>query len=371
MPKASPGRRLTILLVLGVGALGMAAPFLWLILSSLKPEHQVFDPSRLLPYAQYVTVDDEEYRAEVEGREYGTSRIRIEEGPRAGEERVVPAQGIVAGRIDSESGERWRVIVLEEVEPTRVTVRLVSDGPLEGERVTVSAAGLREGVRPRFENYLEALTTFDFLRYLFNTLGVVALTILGTVLSCSLCGYAFARLEFPGRGTLFVLLLSTMMLPAVVTMIPSFSIFKGLGWLDTYLPLVVPAFFGNPFFIFLFRQFFKTIPGDLLDAARLDGCSEIGIYWRIVLPLAKPAIATVVIFTFLETWNDFLRPLIYLFDPMKFTLAVGLASFRSYYQTQWHLLMAAAAIMILPVLVLFFVGQKSFKEGVNVSGLKG
>ncbi len=365
--------RAPILAALTIGAVGMLAPFLWLVLSSLKPEHQVFDSSRLLPTAPTVEIDGDEVRIEILERQYGTSRVRINQGPRRGEERVVPAQGIVAGRIDAGDeapDTRWRVTVLEEVVPTEVVAR-IEEGPRAGEQTTVRASELRERIRPRFENYVEALTTFDFLRYLGNTLGVVVMTILGTVLSCSLCGYAFARLEFPGREALFVLLLSTMMLPAVVTLIPSFSLFKGLGWLDTTLPLIVPAFFGNPFFIFLFRQFFKTIPGELLDAARLDGCSELGIYWRIVLPLARPAIATVIIFTFLETWNDFLRPLIYLFDPLKFTLAVGLASFRSYYQTQWHLLMAAATIMIVPVLVLFFVGQRAFKRGVNVSGLKG
>lgn len=224
----------------------------------------------------------------------------------------------------------------------------------------------------RFQNYVEALTYKPFGRYIANTMWIVALNLVAIIGSASLCAYGFARIRFPGRDFWFAIVLSTMMVPFFVMMIPQFVIFSRLGWIDTYLPLTVPFFFGGGAFnIFLLRQFFRTLPPELAAAARIDGCGEFGIYARIFMPLAKPALATVAIFTFLNGWNDFIGPLLYINDPNSFTVAVGLATFRSVMRTRWDLLMAASTAMIVPVVLLFFFAQRYFIEGIVLSGLKG
>jgi multiple sugar transport system permease protein len=195
--------------------------------------------------------------------------------------------------------------------------------------------------------------------------------VVGTLTSCSLVGYAFARLDWKGRDVWFIVLLSTMMLPYQVTLIPVFLVFRWLGWLNTLLPLFVPAFFGNAFIIFLFRQFFLTIPRELDEAAIIDGCSYLQVFWWIILPLAKPALAMGAIFSFIYSWNDFLGPLIYLNRPETFTLALGLASFRHQFTVEWSLLMAASLLIMLPNIVIFFLAQRWFIEGITLTGLKG
>ncbi len=224
----------------------------------------------------------------------------------------------------------------------------------------------------RWENYLEALTASPFHLYLFNTLVIVIAGEIGVLLTASMAAYGFARLRFRGRDFMFSVILATIMLPWVVTMIPRYILFKQLGWLDTPLPLIVPDWFGGGAFnIFLLRQFFRTIPRDFTDAARIDGAGEFGIYWRVVLPLIKPALTAVAIFLFLHHWNDFMGPLIYLTSPEKYTISLGLASFKGLYTTQWHYLMAASTATILPVLVLFFLAQRYFIQGIVMSGIKG
>jgi multiple sugar transport system permease protein len=222
-----------------------------------------------------------------------------------------------------------------------------------------------------WSNYPEAISRFPFWRYLGNTLGICALTVLGTVLSSALAAYAFARMRFKGREALFFLMLATIMLPAQVTLLPTFLLFRTLGWSGSYLPLVVPAFFGNPFSIFLLRQFFLTIPQELSDAARLDGCSDIGIFWRVILPLARPAMATVGLFAFLGAWTDFQGPLVYLHDEKQYTLALGLQSFLGRHTSQWNLLMAASTVITIPLIVVFLIVQKTFVRGIVLSGMKG
>lgn len=227
---------------------------------------------------------------------------------------------------------------------------------------------------PGWGNYTEALTFQPFGLYAKNTVIIAVFYILGNVLSATLVGYGFARLRFPGRNVLFIIMLSTMMMPKIVTLIPLFLIFKNLGWINTYLPLTVPAFLGEAFFIFIMRQFFLAIPEDIVDAARIDGASEFGIWWRIMLPLARPAVVSIVIFAFQRTWNDVLSPLIYLTDPKKFTLSVGLLSFTAgtgEAVQYWHWMMAASLTMILPMVVIFLIAQKQFVQGVVTSGLKG
>lgn len=208
-------------------------------------------------------------------------------------------------------------------------------------------------------------------RYLLNSALIVGLSILGQILSCTMVAYAFARIRWPGRGYLFGLLLATMMLPGQVTMIPVFMIFKSMGWYNTLLPLWVPAFLASPFFVFLLRQFMKSIPREIEEAALIDGCSWYGIYWRIILPLMKPGIAAVAIFTFMGAWNEFMGPLIYLSDSRLYPLAMGLYNFRSEHGGEFGMLMAASTIMIIPAILLFFICQRYFIEGVTLTGVKG
>lgn len=223
-----------------------------------------------------------------------------------------------------------------------------------------------------WENYAEVFDRMPFLAYLRNTTFITVLTIIGTVFSSSLVAYAFACLRWPGRDKIFIFVIATMMLPLHVIMIPLFVIFKELHWLNTYKPLIVPAFLGGGAFnIFLLRQFFLTIPRELFDAARIDGLSEWHIYWKIAMPLARPALITVAILTFMFTWNDFLGPLIYLSDQAKNTLALGLALFVGQHQTEWGILMAASIIMMIPIVAIFFFFQRYFIKGFAMSGMKG
>jgi multiple sugar transport system permease protein len=227
----------------------------------------------------------------------------------------------------------------------------------------------------RFQNFIDAWTYRPFPIYIRNTFFIVALNEIAILVSASICAYGFARIDFPGKNLWFGIVLSTMMLPGVVLLIPTFVIFSRIGWVNTYLPLTVPFFFGGGAFnIFLLRQFFRSLPTELADAARIDGCSEFGIYRRIMLPLAKPALATIAVFTFIGTWNDFMGPLLYLSkDPNKYTVALGLAQFRTAFsgRTRWDLLMAASTMMILPIITIFFVAQRFFIQGIAISGLKG
>jgi multiple sugar transport system permease protein len=227
----------------------------------------------------------------------------------------------------------------------------------------------------RWMNYVDALTQKPFFLYFRNTMIIVILNQIAVLATSSLCGYGFARIEFPGRNFWFGIALATMMLPYYVTMVPQFIMFSKVGWMDGYLPLTFPYFFGGGAFnIFLFRQFFRTIPEDFSDAARIDGCSEFGIFWRIFVPLSTPVFITVAIFTFMASWNDFIGPLLYINSPQKFTIALGLATYRSMMgvgRTRWDLLMAASVAMTLPIVLLFFILQRYFIKGVVMSGIKG
>jgi multiple sugar transport system permease protein len=223
-----------------------------------------------------------------------------------------------------------------------------------------------------FENFKQALSMMNFPVLLKNTLTITILALTGQLISCSLVGFGFARLRFPGREFLFFVLLSTMMLPAMVTEIPRFILFTKLGWVDTFYPLTVPAFFGgSAFFIFLLRQFFRSIPIDLDEAARIDGCSSLRIYSQIIMPLSKPVLTTVVLFSFIWNWNDFWGPLIYLRSANNKTLAIGLTVFQGMYQTEYHYLMAATLVVLLPVIILFIIAQRYFVKGIVMTGLKG
>lgn len=222
-----------------------------------------------------------------------------------------------------------------------------------------------------WSNYPTALASFPFWIYLKNTLIICVGVVVGTLVSAALPAYGFAKLRWRGRNALFYVMIATIMLPAQVTQLPVFLIFRALGWTGTFLPLIVPAFFGNAFSIFLLRQFFLTIPEELSDAARIDGCSEWGIFWRILLPLSKPALATVALFAFMGAWTDFQGPLIYVHDEAQYTLAIGLSSFLGRHGGQWNLLMAASTVVTLPLIVAFFFAQRTFIQGIAVTGMKG
>lgn len=225
-----------------------------------------------------------------------------------------------------------------------------------------------------WKNYPVVVREMKFWEGLKNS-GILAAGIVsGTLISCSLVAYSFARLEWPGRDSLFIVLLATMMVPFIVTLIPIYIVFMNLRWLNSFKPLIVPAFLGNAFFIFLLRQFFLTIPFELSDAAKIDGCSEFGILWRIVLPLAKPALAVVAIFSFINAWDAFLGPLIYLSDNTKYPLVLklyGLQAGGTVVVINWNTVMAGATLVIAPILILFFFTQKYFIEGITLTGLKG
>lgn len=217
----------------------------------------------------------------------------------------------------------------------------------------------------------EQLGYIPFLVYARNTILITVLSVTGAVLSNSLVAYSFARLRWPGRDLFFAATLATMMVPFPVTMVPTFALFRWLGWVGTFKPLWVPAFLGSAFSIFLMRQFFRTIPMELSEAAKIDGASELRIFTDVVLPLARPALAVVALFTFMGSWNDFLGPLIYLVDQSSFTLSLGLQAYQTQHGgTPWNLLMAASAMVILPIVVVFFFAQKTFIQGISTSGIK-
>ncbi|OGW87924.1 MAG: hypothetical protein A3A81_08415 [Omnitrophica bacterium RIFCSPLOWO2_01_FULL_45_10b] len=221
-----------------------------------------------------------------------------------------------------------------------------------------------------WRNYIQAWNIVPFARFYLNSIFVVSLTTAGQVATSAFAAYAFARLRFPGRDNIFFTYLATMMIPGAVTMIPVFILLQQLGWIDSYKAVILPGIF-TAYGTFMLRQFFLTLPKDLEDAAKIDGCGYFGIFWKIVLPLSKPALATLTTFTFMGSWMNFMWPLIVLNSHEKFTLPVGLAYFQSLHHTDWNLLMAGSLMMILPILLLFIFNQRYFVEGIKLSGIKG
>jgi multiple sugar transport system permease protein len=224
----------------------------------------------------------------------------------------------------------------------------------------------------RWDNYIEAFRRAEFPRFLWNTILVTVPSVIGALLSNAFVAYGFARVRWPGRDWVFSLVLATLILPGFVTFIPLYLIFKQLNWINSYLPLVVPTFFGNPFFIFLLRQFFMKLPVELADAARVDGASEFRIFSQIILPLSRPALAVVALFQFIGSWNDYFGPLIYINDKALYTISLGIANMRSAYGfSNFAWIMAATCMTVLPIIVLFFFAQRTFIEGIALTGLKG
>ena len=224
----------------------------------------------------------------------------------------------------------------------------------------------------RWDNYFQAFNQAEFARFFVNTLKIAIPSVIGALLTNSLVAYGFSRVRWPGRDAVFALVLATLILPGFVTFIPLYIMFHRLGWINTYAPLVIPVFFANPFFIFLLRQFFMGLPVELSDAGRVDGASEFAIFWRIILPLAKPALAVVALFQFIGSWNDYFGPLIYLNDKSLYTVSLGIANMRGAYGfNNYAWIMAATVMSILPIMVLFFFAQRTFIEGIALTGLKG
>jgi len=404
--KLSTPKRIAVHAILIVGSCIFIFPFLWLIITSLKPVEQIMQmPPDWLPRAHYATLGGERVKVVKEPPLAEPSVIVVavipprpgEDGPR-NERKVLPAKSFrnglaeiklaetreaatirVPATLEKHVPEAW-VLVREKLE------RLPTDPGPPPRWDCVGPDQIETRIEPAWWNYRGAIRYTGyyegsflglsyrlpmFVIYLRNTLIVAVFGVIGTTLSSALAAYGFARISWRGRDALFLVALSTMMVPFTVTMVPLYGVFKALGWVGTLKPLWVPAFFGSAFNIFLLRQFFRTIPHDLSDAARIDGCSEFAIFWRIILPLSKPALAVVALFHFMWAWNDFMGPLLFLTRQETFTLSLGLQNYQSQHGgSEWHFLMAASTLMILPIVVLFFFTQRTFIQGISTTGMK-
>ncbi len=331
-------------LIFGAG-LFFLVPFFWMLITSFKSDQDVFrTPPTWLPY--------DNKRVLVDGQQLPLYEVNLEDGPR-----LLALVSIAEGR----------GVFVDPQDPTQVfsDIRMRNATPL-----------MQIGFR--FRNYIDAMNRstrpglgVTFWTYFRNSLVIAFFSIVGTLLSNTPVAYGFSRIRFPGRDGLFILVLATMMLPFQVTMIPLYLFYnEWLGWGDTFLPLIVPTFFANAYDVFLLRQFFRTIPEELSDAARVDGASEFNIFTLIVLPLSVPVIATITVFTFLWAWNDFQGPLLFLTSPRNFTMALGLQDFQSQRTVAWNLLMAASVVFTVPIVVAFFFAQRTFIQGIKLTGLK-
>jgi multiple sugar transport system permease protein len=391
-------------------------PMIWLFATSLQPREQVGKvPPELLPRQYYITAGDEHINV-TPPQPIGVAKLLVtpSAGPNRGEQLLVDPKQFDSGKLtqsvrvaDHEEPRSFDAQLVRAVPAESVLVKewLLSKYTKKAARVFyVAPSDVKSEVKPVWGNYPEAIKaltagekdkgrplsellglsvfpwtekgahgrTITFLTYLTNTLLVALLGVTGTVLSSAFVAYGLSRIQWKGREALFNITLSTMMVPFPVLMIPLYSVFRALGWIGTLMPLWVPAFFGGAFNIFLLRQFFMTIPNELSEAARIDGCSEIAIFFRVILPLARPALSVVALFHFLFVWNDFLGPLIFLTKPETFTMGLGLQQYQSQNGgSEHHLLMGASALLVLPIIVLFFFAQKTFIQGISTTGMGG
>lgn len=388
-----------ILLILGSVIFGI--PFLWALITSFKEDRDMSSPTGLvwIPRVQqtvpYRDPEDPLYALKVDSLSAegsilqrlpdGTVKVELQRPMSLlGQTRVVQPSALteIDKQIPLVTGKFKKVLiegeVIHELEDGRREVKILNPPSLAGQKFDANPTDV-DPVRKvglRWQNYPEALeylpTETDFgLVYLKNTIALVLLSVLGTVLSSSLVAYGFSRLKFPGRKLAFGVLLSTMMLPAAVTLMPTFLIFKSMGWIDTLLPIWVPTFFAGAFNVFLLRQFFMTIPMELEDASKIDGCSYLRSYWTVMLPQVKPALAVITVLTFVGVWNNFMGPLIYLNSPEKMTISYALQLYQGDRFGEPGLLMAFATMGMLPVILLFFFAQRYFIEGVTLSGFGG
>jgi multiple sugar transport system permease protein len=323
--------------LLTIGAIVVLIPLVWMLSTSLKSRTTSTEfPPRWIPM--------DAKKIQVDGRDRFIYSIPVE-------------------------GETRELVLLNKRGPIGIFAN--PDNLDETYELEVQSGERVYSVNFHWENYPVAMTTVPFAKYVGNSLIYVGVTSIGTVLSCTFVAYGFARFRAKGLGILFLLLLSTIMLPPQVTLIPQFVLFKEFGWYDTLLPLIVPSFFANAWNVFLLRQYFMTVPLELDDAARIDGCGPLGILWHVVLPQSLPALATVAIFHSLWAWNDFYYPLVYLQSPEKFTVSMGLQQFNSVYSRNLPGLMAASTVALMPSVIIFFFAQRLFIQGVVISGIKG
>lgn len=325
-------------IVLAIGGVSIIMPFLFMISTSLKDRNQLRQvPPTLIPR--------ETTMVEINGKEEPLYEVNLE-----GETRQLALiKNLPEGKgqfVDPADPEKiYELVIAEQTEIKHLEFH--------------------------WENYKEAFTQVPFHRYLLNTILVTFIGGVGMLISCSLVAYGFSRFRAPWLNGLFLVLLSTLMLPSQVRLIPTYVMFQKLGWIDTLLPLIIPNFFANAYDVFLLRQFFMTVPLELDDAAKIDGATPLQTFWYIMLPQARPALVAVAIFHFLYAWNDFYEPLIYLHSRENWTLAVGLQTFNALYSVNTHLIMAASMVMILPPIILFFLAQNVFTQGVVFKGIKG
>jgi multiple sugar transport system permease protein len=408
-PKTLAGR-IFVYVLLVAGSAVFLFPFIWLIVTSLKPiEQTMIMPPTWVPRA---------YTAPVEGTRMEVTKdfavekksvlVTVDDGPQKGRRLLLPVSELDAnGRAKLQVFENglqqirfYPVKVVRSIEPGAWHVTERSETKVRQHELkwdVVPESEIDTQAAPRWDNYPKALTTMGgrdleevegsmaartsgvgedthvgFVVFLTNTLLVCALGVAGAVLSNAVIAYGLAKVKWKGRDALFAITLATMMVPFPVLMVPLYGVFKSLGLVGSLYPLWVPAFFGSAFNIFLMRQFFLTIPDELGEAARIDGCTEWGIFWRVILPLSKPVLAVVALFHFLGAWNDFMGPLLYLTRKHTFTLALALQNYQSQHGgVQWQFLMAASAVLIIPIIILFFFTQKTFIRGIATTGIKG
>ena len=349
----------TIYILLLCGSVIFSIPFLWMTATALKPIEQTMSmPPTWIPYRYYVTLDGEKIP-------------------------VIPVETILnksilfinsEGKNEISSTQNKNGKFVKEIHATQETpwFKVILENN-KSKWMVVPATSVIRKIEPRWSNFINAIKAMKFFpSYLFNTLFLCLMTVVGTVASSALAAYGFSRITWKGRNKLFIVALGTMMIPFPVVMVPLYCMFRAFGMIGTMQPLWVGSFFAQAFNVFLLRQFFMTLPKDISEAAKIDGCSEFMIFLKIILPISKPALMVVGLFQFMATWNDFLGPLIYLTDQKDFTLALGLQSFQSRQGgTEWHYLMAASILIIFPVIMLFFFTQKTFVEGISMTGTKG
>jgi multiple sugar transport system permease protein len=333
--------RIAATVVLAAGAVVVLIPLLFMISTSLKDKNQLRAvPPPLIPWEHTTAV--------VDGKPEPLYTVQPAPG-------AAPQQMALVKKQPGGMG-----LFVDPANPAAepVALKIADQAPVRT-------------VELHWENYREAVTAVPFPRYFLNTLIVTFVGMGGMLISCSLVAFGFSRFRARWLDVLFIVLLSTIMLPRQVTLLPLYVLFQRLGWVDTLLPLIVPAFFANPYDVFLLRQFFMTIPLEMDEAAKIDGANPLQTLWRVLLPQSKPALLTVAIFHFLWAWNDFYEPLIFLHSRENWTMAVGLQTFNALYSVNTHLIMAAGVLMILPPILIFFFAQRVFMQGVVVSGVKG
>jgi len=325
-------------LILAAGAVVIMIPLIFMVSTSLKDRNQLrATPPPLLPW--------ETVMVEINGKEEPLYEVNF----------------------DGETVE----MALVKKQPGGKGLFVFPDNPDETYSLVIAEQELQRKIEVHPENYVEAMTAVPFPRYLLNTMIITFVGMFGMLLSSSLVAYGFSRFRAPGLNILFLVLLSTIMLPRQVTLIPVYVLFQKIGWIDTLLPLIVPLFFANAYDVFLLRQFFMTIPLEMDEAAKIDGANPIQNLFYVLLPQSRPALVAIGIFHFLYAWNDFYEPLIYLHSRENWTAAVGLQTFNAVYSVNTHLIMAGSVILVLPPILIFFFSQKIFTQGVVISGIKG